>query len=276
MFRLGYNTNGFKGHPLLVAISIMADIGYRSVAITIDHHAIHPWAPDIDAQLNAVKQLLDRNQMRCVIETGAGFLLDPWNKHQPTLVSAAPQGREQRLNFLKRAVEIAAGLDAEAVSFWAGQPTDDVDREQARTWLVQACRALSDYAESHGVALALEPEPGMLVESLSDYDRLKSEVDHPRFGLALDLGHAHLTETCSLAETILAYSDDIRTIHIEDMCRPVHEHLMFGEGEIDFPPVFEALKASGYAGSVCVELSRHSHDAVNTAKKAFAYLTTVM
>jgi sugar phosphate isomerase/epimerase len=93
-------------------------------------------------------------------------------------------------------------------------------------------------------------------------------------GLALDLGHAHLTESCSLAETIQTYSDDIRTIHIEDMRRPTHEHLMFGEGEIDFLSVFKALKASGYAGSVCVELSRHSHDAVNTAKKAFLFLTT--
>jgi sugar phosphate isomerase/epimerase len=276
MFRLGYNTNGFKGHPLLVAISILADIGYHSVAITIEHQAINPWTPDIDAQLDAVKQLLDRKQMRCVIETGAGFLLDPWNKHQPTLISTLPQGREQRLNFLKRAVEFAAYLDAEAVSFWAGQPEDDVDCEEARIWLVQACRELCDYAERHDVALALEPEPGMLVESLSDYERLKLEIDHPRFGLALDLGHAHLTESCSLAETIQTYSNDIRTIHIEDIRRPVHEHLMFGEGEIDFPPVFQALTNSGYTGSVCVELSRHSHDAVNTAKKAFAFLSTTI
>lgn len=276
MFRLGYNTNGFKGHPLLAAIAILADIGYRSVAITIDHHAINPWAPDIEEQLSAVKRLLTRKQMRCVIETGAGFLLDPWNKHQPTLISAVPQGREKRLNFLKRAIEIAACLDAEAVSFWAGQPADGVDRKQARTWLVEACRALCDTAERHDVALALEPEPGMLVENLSDYDRLKAEIDHHRFGLALDLGHAHLTETCSLAKVIQTYRNDIRTIHIEDMRRPVHEHLMFGEGEIDFAPVFKALTASGYDGSVCVELSRHSHDAVNTAKKAFAYLKTPM
>jgi sugar phosphate isomerase/epimerase len=207
-----------------------------------------------------------------VIETGAGFLLDHWNKHQPTLISSAPQGRQQRLNFLERAVEIAAYLDAEALSFWAGQPANDVGRLQAWTWLIQACRALCDYAERHDVALALEPEPGMLVESLSDYDRIKLEIDHTRLGLALDLGHAHLTESGSLAETIQIYSEDIRTIHIEDMRRPVHEHLMFGEGEIDFPSVFQALRVSGYAGSACVELSRHSHNAVNTAKKAFLFL----
>lgn len=276
MYRLGYNTNGFKSHPLLVTIEILADIGYRSVAISIDHHAVNPWAHDIDAQLATVEQLLKRKQMRCVIETGAGFLLDPWRKHQPSLISATPIDRERRLNFLKKAIYVAARINAEAVSFWAGQPLNNVDKNKAWTWLVQGCQDLCETASQVDVALALEPEPGMLVESLADYDRLKSEINHTRLGLALDLGHAHLTESCSPAALIQTYSEDIRTIHIEDMRRPVHEHLMFGDGEIDFIPVFKALKGSGYTGSVCVELSRHSHDAVNTAQKAFTFLTSTM
>ena len=55
-------------------------------------------------------------------------------------------------------------------------------------------------------------------------------------------------------------------VHIEDMRRGVHDHLMFGEGEMDF----RAGAADGAgrdrpAGGVHVELSRHSHDAVDTA-----------
>jgi sugar phosphate isomerase/epimerase len=272
MYRLGYNTNGFKGHPLPIAIEILADLGYRSVAITIDHHAINPWAADIDLQLNAVKRLLHRKQIGCVIETGAGFLLDPWRKHQPSLISANRKGRAQRMDFLKKAINLAAQLDADAVSFWAGQPVQGVACDQAWAWLVHGCGELCDHAATQDVALALEPEPGMLVETLADYDRLKSDVNNTRLGLALDLGHAHLTEACSLAATIQTYSADIRTIHIEDMRRPVHEHLMFGEGEIDFIPIFKALEVSGYTGSACVELSRHSHDAINAAQKAISFL----
>jgi sugar phosphate isomerase/epimerase len=47
---------------------------------------------------------------------------------------------------------------------------------------------------------------------------------------------------------------------------------MFGEGEIDFAPVFEALRQIGYTGGLHVELSRHSHDAVQTARAALAFL----
>jgi sugar phosphate isomerase/epimerase len=47
---------------------------------------------------------------------------------------------------------------------------------------------------------------------------------------------------------------------------------MFGEGEIEFGPVLRALDEIGYAGGVHVELSRHSHDAVETARRALAFL----
>ncbi len=62
-------------------------------------------------------------------------------------------------------------------------------------------------------------------------------------------------------------------IHIEDMRVGVHDHLMFGEGEVDFADVFAGLRAASYADGVYVELSRHSHDAVSTARKARAFLT---
>ena len=56
----------------------------------------------------------------------------------------------------------------------------------------------------------------------------------------------------------------------------VHEHLMFGDGEIDFGPVLKALNDIGYAYEVNVELSRHSHDAVETARKAIAFLHSAL
>jgi sugar phosphate isomerase/epimerase len=56
----------------------------------------------------------------------------------------------------------------------------------------------------------------------------------------------------------------------------VHEHLMFGEGEIDFPPVLAALAEEGYAGGVHVELSRHSHMAPEAARRAFQFLSPLM
>src|SRR5262249_14502014 len=114
--KLGYNTNGFAHHRLEDAIEILADLGYRSIALSLDHHALDPFDPAMPDQLGRVRALLVRHQMRCVIETGTRFLLDPRRKHQPTLLDGNPEGRQRRLEFLSRAVDVAAELGADAVS----------------------------------------------------------------------------------------------------------------------------------------------------------------
>jgi sugar phosphate isomerase/epimerase len=60
------------------------------------------------------------------------------------------------------------------------------------------------------------------------------------------------------------------------MLKGVHEHLRFGEGEIDFAPVIRTLKEIGYAGAVHVELSRHSHMAPDVARESYAFLRGLM
>src|SRR5438105_224092 len=95
----GYNTNGFAHHRLEDALTILAELGYRSVALTLDYCALNPFDSDLPRQLAAVRELLNRLGLRSVIETGARFLLDPRHKHQPTLLSPEPHGRERRLDF---------------------------------------------------------------------------------------------------------------------------------------------------------------------------------
>ena len=270
--RLGYNTNGTTGHRWEQAIEIMAEIGYRSVAITVDHACLDPYSPTLSGELKRMQQTLDRFGMTSVIETGARFLLDPRQKHEPTLVGASAEGRAIRLDFLKRCVDLAKELNSEAVSFWSGIVRDQGSTEEVFRRLSDGCRQLIDYAAPRGVPLAFEPEPGMFVQSFDDYRRLLTLVDGPGFGLTIDLGHVHCLEARPIAEYLIEWKDRIVTIHIEDMCRGVHDHLRFGEGTIDFPPVLKTLKAIGYAGSLNVELSRHSHMAPEVMRESYEFL----
>jgi sugar phosphate isomerase/epimerase len=52
----------------------------------------------------------------------------------------------------------------------------------------------------------------------------------------------------------------------------VHDHLMFGTGEVNFQDVFAGLAAANYRNGVYVELSRHSYDAVSTARTTKVFL----
>jgi sugar phosphate isomerase/epimerase len=271
---LGYNTNGFAHHRLEDALTVLAELGYEGVALTLDHHALNPFDPDLPRQLEAVGELLTRHRLRSVIETGARFLLDPRRKHQPTLLSPNPAGRERRLQFLRLAVDVAGRLGADAVSFWSGQP--EPTGPEADLWprLVDGCRELSDYAAARAVRLAFEPEPGMFIDTMDRFAELHGRVNHPAFGLTIDIGHLHCQGE-PIGDSLRRWRPWLWNIHIEDMKRGVHDHLMFGEGEIDFAEVFAALREIEYAGGLYVELSRHSHDAVETARRALAFLRAV-
>jgi L-ribulose-5-phosphate 3-epimerase len=270
----GYNTNGFAHHRLEDALAILADLGYRGVALTLDHHVLNPYEDDLSRRLADVRRRLERQGLRCVVETGARFLLDPWRKHQPTLLSPQPDERAARFDFLRRAVEIAAALGADAVSFWSGKPADDAGPDVLLDRLVDACRRLADGAAARGVRLAFEPEPGMFIDSMARFADLRRRVEHPAFGLTIDVGHLHCQGETPIAEYLEHWRDLLWNVHIEDMRHGVHDHLMFGEGEVDFGPVVRTLHAIGYAGGAYVELSRHSHDAVTTARRALEFLRT--
>ncbi len=268
----GYNTNGFAHHRLEDTLTILAELGYGGVAITLDYYALNPFEPDCLKNAERVRQQLDRLKLRCVVETGARFLLDPWRKHQPTLLSVREEDWQRRFGFLCRAVDIAAAIGADAVSFWSGIPDEFCADTVLLVQLGWRCQALCDYAEQREMRLAFEPEPGMFIDTMAWFADLDRLVRHPNFGLTLDVGHLHCQGEVPIGDHIRRWRDVLWNVHIEDMRRGVHEHLMFGEGEMDFPPILQAIAEVGYTGGVFVELSRHSHDAVNIARQALAFL----
>src|SRR5262245_25707973 len=160
----GYNTNGFAHHRLEDTLEILAELGYGSVALTLDHQHLNPFEPDLPRRVEAVRRLLEKLKLRCVIETGARFLLDPRRKHQPTLISPKPEERQRRLDFLCQAVEIAKELDADAVSFWSGAAVDEAPPEELCRRLVEGCNRLVEMAGRQRIRLAFEPEPGMMID----------------------------------------------------------------------------------------------------------------
>nr|WP_321402691.1 sugar phosphate isomerase/epimerase family protein [uncultured Desulfobacter sp.] len=275
MFKLGYNTNGFANHSLLSAIDIIGRLGYQSIAITIDHHALNPWDQNFKTQLVQIKERLEKYNLASIVETGARFLLNPEIKHEPTLISPEQNEREIRIKFIEKSLEIASFLGSDAVSIWSGQKKEAVNDQNAWEWLISGCRKVSEKACEYDVFIAFEPEPGMFVENLKQYTRLKEQTGHNSFKLTLDLGHALITEN-SVSKAIWDYRNDIVNIHLEDMKKDKHDHLFFGKGEMDFQEIFRCLKEINYSGQVNIELSRHSHNAVETAKRAKQFLRGIV
>ena len=269
---LGYNTNGLAHHSLPAALELLAGHGYESVAITLDCHCLNPFAADHAAELSRVAELLAQHKLQSVIETGARFLLDPRRKHHPTLLAARAGDRRRRVEFLCRAIDVAASLGSGCVSLWSGAPDDDPEEQVAWNRLCEGLGSVLEYAEQVGVDVGFEPEPGMFVARMDRYAELLARLDSPRLRLTLDVGHLHCQGETPIAAAIRQWSDRLVNVHIEDMRAGVHEHLRFGEGEMEFPPIIAALAEVGYTGPLHVELSRHSHEAPAAVAHAAAFL----
>ncbi len=274
--RLGYNTNGLAFHRWQDAISLIHEAGYNSVAITVDHYCLNPYLESSKREVEKMNALLSICDLRCVVETGTRFLLNPRQKHEPTLMSPTEAERAIRIDFLKRCINLACELEADAVSFWSGTLKQPLPRNEAMQRLVKGLVPVIDHAENANVKLAFEPEPGMFIESLADFAELQTYVSADHFGLTIDIGHLHCNGETPIADHLTAWKDRIFNLHIEDMCAGVHEHLMFGEGEIDFPPIMQCLRDIGYTDGLHVELSRHSHMAPVALRQSFEFLTPLI
>lgn len=271
--RLGYVTNGFAHHRIEDAAAILSEIGYTSVAITLDRDLLNP--PDRRGAAGAIariRPMLSETGLSATIETGARYILDPRRKHQPTLISASPKDRMQRIEMIQAAIDIAAGVGADSVSLWSGARDDEATHDEQFSRLVASLREVLNHAEAEGVRLSFEPEPGMLIATMSDFVRLHESLAHPLLGLTIDVGHVHCLRDGNIAEHVERWRDVLWNVHVEDMRRDVHEHLTFGDGDLDFDAVFEAFRRIDYAGPVHVELSRHSHDAPTVAQRSFDFL----
>ncbi|WP_129667557.1 sugar phosphate isomerase/epimerase family protein [Phytoactinopolyspora endophytica] len=273
--RFGYGTNGFGSHRLDDALAVIAGLGYEGVALTVDHPHLDPFAPDLGARTAAVRRRLDDLGLAVVIETGARYVMDPWHKHEPTLVSE--HDRERRVDLLCRAVRIGAELGAEAVSFWSGTLPPGTADQQGWDRLLAGVEAVLSEAERCEVTCAFEPEPGMFVDRLDSALELRRRLGAPeRLGVTVDIGHLVCNETETPEECVRAAGPWLANVQLDDMLRGVHEHLEFGDGEVDLPQTLGALLDVGYAGLASVELPRHGHAAPVVAARSLEALSSAL
>ncbi|MER7818437.1 sugar phosphate isomerase/epimerase family protein [Streptomyces sp. NPDC096153] len=271
--RLGYGTNGLTDLRLDDALVLLADLGYDGVGLTLDHMHLDPLAPDLGARTRRLAGRLADLGLEVTVETGARYVLDPRHKHGPSLLDPDPDARTARVGLLLRAVQVAADLGAHAVHCFSGTTPHGTPTDAAWRRLETALTPVLDAAATARVPLAIEPEPGHLLATLDDFHHLRVLLGDPEpLGLTLDIGHCQCLEPAPPAECVKQAAPWLRHVQIEDMRRGVHEHLPFGDGDIDFPPVLDALAATGYRGLTVVELPRHSHAGPELARASLDFL----
>lgn len=272
---LAYNTNGLAHHRLEDAFRLLADIGYGGVALTPDVGHLDPFNTE-ERDWEKARALLERLSLKCVVETGARYVLDPRRKHRPNLLARDAGDAIRRLNFYRRCLKLAKTLGADLISIWSGPMEPGDQPEAALGRLVERLPKLLDEAAEIGVQVCFEPEPGHLIDSHARYRELRQRLDRKDLMTTIDIGHLIVTEPGSPQDHLAEFAPSLRNVQVDDARRGVHEHLVPGTGEIDFGPVFRELHRLKYDGPVALELSRDSHRAAEVAELSYKLLAPML
>ncbi|MBI5559448.1 MAG: sugar phosphate isomerase/epimerase [Deltaproteobacteria bacterium] len=268
--KFAFSTNAFRGHSLVDTIETLAGLGYEGIEIMAD--TPHAYPPDMtDEYLDSVRETLQRCGMR--VANINAFMLhaigDTWH---PSWIEPEKGRRMQRIRHTLDCIELAAALGAPTISTEPGGPLLGMTEEEGLLLFRQGLAVVHDLARSKNVRVLIEPEPGLLIENSSQFLEIYSGLDQDVFGLNFDIGHFFCVGE-DPARLVKSLHHCTAHFHLEDIAESrVHHHLMPGQGAIDLPGVLRAIRQTGYAGFVTVELYPYEDRPVEAARQALDYL----
>lgn len=271
---LAFSSNAFKKHSLREAIETIGGIGYRAVELMADLHHAHPQRFHAQQRHETKRLLSDLGLVVSNVNAFTHFV--DGDTYGPSWIEDDPARVNVRVEHTIRSIELAAEMGCKTVSIQPGGPRIGrrISRDEAERRFADGLLRCATRAHSCGVILAIEPEPGLLIESSGEYrrfvDRYLSGCQNVRMNC--DIGHLYCVGD-DPAEVIRTMPEHISHVHLEDIGKDrVHQHLVPGDGAIDFRLIFEALDQVRFAGWVTVELYPFEATAGRSAERAFSAL----
>jgi sugar phosphate isomerase/epimerase len=273
--RLAFSTNAYMKFPFDEAAARISAIGYEGLELMAD--VPHAWpAGLLPGSKREIREALERNRLR--FSNVNAFMMNAINDFRqpywyPSFLEPDLGYRRVRIDHTQRALDLCADLGAPHITTEPGGPlAPGQDRAPAIDLFVESLKPLAEHAERLGVGLLIEPEPGLLIETTSQYLEMAERIASPAIGLNFDVGHAYCMSE-DIPAQIKALATHIRHFHLEDIAATrVHHHLVPGTGAIDFAAVVAAIREIGYDRWLTVELYPFIDDPDAAARRAYEVL----
>jgi len=259
----GFMRYGMMNSPLLGVekeISAVASMGFEYLELTMDA----PYADhrNLLSHKDDIISSLQQHDLGLVC-------------HLPTFVSLADltesirkASLEETLASMKAAKEL--GCEKVVLHPWFLSGLGPMLPEMAAQFGKESLVVLLDHACDIGISVCLEnlfPKAESLVrpEDFTEWFAL-----YPELRLTLDTGHANLAGgTRTILSFIERYGDRLGHVHVSDNRGRSDDHLPIGAGNIDFPAVVAALKATGYDQTVTFEVFTGDRSYVRHCREKF-------
>jgi len=273
--KLAFSSNAYLRYPIEETIARVASLGYTGIELLAD--VPHAWpAGLLEEQKQSIRDALAKHQL--TISNINAFMMnaiaDPRQPYwHPSWIEPDPHYRAIRREHTKRALHLARDLGAPHITTEPGGPLLN-----GQTWkrgadiFYDELMPCIEVAEAIQVPLLIEPEPGLLIERFDQYLEFVGRIDSPMIGLNFDIGHAYCVSE-DPQDWVAKMQSHTRHYHLEDIAASrVHQHLVPGQGAIDFPATLAAIQKTGYSGWLTVELYPYIDDPDKAAREAKHFL----
>jgi sugar phosphate isomerase/epimerase len=240
-YRMG---TGPGGPNLEDGLAWAAENGFHFVDFGADHsaNALATWD---DERVRTVRQLCEQHDIHLGIHTLSAVNVAEFSPYMTEAVDA----------YLQANVDLGARLGVDHVITHAGLHQSSELELRKRASLEHLQRA-TGYAESHGVVLLLEnlniePEAaevhymGAMVEELREYFAAIPS-SHLKWGFSANHMHLQPGDFDSFVDALGV--GRIGLVLVADNRGIVEEHLLPGQGTMDFARLFGRLEGDGYRG----------------------------
>lgn len=293
--KLAFSTNAFKKYSLKESIRLIREVGYEGVEILCD--VPHAYPPCLDEEdILSIQEIISKNNIE-ISNLNAFTLYAITDVYHPSWIESDKQLRELRIQHTINCLRLAKKIGAKNISTEPGGPIEvgndnkynnnnfknntnnkrsSYDLEALQEFFVNGIVRTSKVAEEYGVKILVEPEPGLLLENSEQFLKFIKNINSHYVGLNFDMGHFFCVRE-DPAALIYNLAEHIGHFHLADIAHTrVHNHLIPGQGSVDFASIFKAISEINYQGFITVELYPYQDDPVYAARVSHKYLTNVI
>ena len=229
------------GNSIIAQLNFMADQGFTAFEDN-----------EMRNRTVAVQNEMAKVMQKRGLEMGV-FVAHEIYWKEPNLASGKKEWRDEFLQYIKDAVEVAKRVNAKWMTVVPGHVDLRLNNSYQTANVIETLKYASDILEPHSLTMVLEPlnfrnHPGLfLAESPHAYQICKA-VDSPACKILFDIYHQQIQEG-NLIPNIESCWDEIAYFQIGD--NPGRKEPT--SGEINYKNVFKYIHSRGYTGILGME-----------------------
>lgn len=178
----------------------------------------------------------------------------------------------EALALVLQTLKIAKELGSEYVIINGAIRRENEKYEDQWNAMIRDTKILAKAAKEYGLKLAVEYEPGFVIDNTDLLLKAFKEIDSDVMGINCDIGHVFLCDKDPM-KAIEQSAPYILQCHVENMAKGVHDHLVPWEGDMNLAEYIGKLKKIGFKGGLGLDLYKYEYaDVCEESAKYFKNL----